>query len=355
LTYNGQGCAKPGIIKWHHAACYSSRDGPQLSSNELPAAGERPLLSAIQVRPKYKVDKLDTMARINYGKMYTIEHNIKVCEFGVVHERFIPLLKSSWSWVLGRDLYGNLEEEDEDQEEARDSANDEEVLFAVDVNKEELEKAKEEQRRIETHKGTQEEREPKVVASCETKKRERTTIELSSEPTRDEGGSGGTEAVRSSETKKPESTAVQLLDLLKYASGTRKLEVVKSQETKEPEPRIVVDSPESDRDESISNALAAQVSKSEKHPSIWKSEMMEAPSRPEERQLARFLHQYRADNDSAIDVKTQRTHLSGAPSIPSKTADILPKTSLICEVEEWRQLLAEEMLSFQFTSISSQN
>lgn len=38
----------------------------------------------IQVTPKSPRDKLDPMSRINYAKIYTVEHNVKVCFIGQI-------------------------------------------------------------------------------------------------------------------------------------------------------------------------------------------------------------------------------------------------------------------------------
>lgn len=46
-------------------------------------------------------------SRINFAKIYTVEHNVKVYDFGDVHEKFVTQLLASWTWVLNRDLNGN--------------------------------------------------------------------------------------------------------------------------------------------------------------------------------------------------------------------------------------------------------
>jgi hypothetical protein len=47
---------------------------------------------SIRVSPKEKKAKMDPKSRLNYAKIYTIEHNVKVKPYGVVHHHFIHLL-----------------------------------------------------------------------------------------------------------------------------------------------------------------------------------------------------------------------------------------------------------------------
>lgn len=44
------------------------------------------LPEAIRVRADDPTDKLSTMSRIHYGKLYTVEHNLKVRNFGIIHQ-----------------------------------------------------------------------------------------------------------------------------------------------------------------------------------------------------------------------------------------------------------------------------
>jgi len=40
--------------------------------------------------------KADRMARIDFGRMYTVEHNVKVLDFGNVHTSHLGRLQSQW-------------------------------------------------------------------------------------------------------------------------------------------------------------------------------------------------------------------------------------------------------------------
>jgi hypothetical protein len=65
----------------HHAIIYSSKDLPK----ELEGEGK---LSKAPIRVKIDnlYDKLDPESRVNYSKLYTVEHNIKVQFIGEVYE-----------------------------------------------------------------------------------------------------------------------------------------------------------------------------------------------------------------------------------------------------------------------------
>jgi hypothetical protein len=49
--------------------------------------GEKKLLKkAVRVTGTSPKDKLDKASRVNYSKVYTIEHNLKVCFIGQIHK-----------------------------------------------------------------------------------------------------------------------------------------------------------------------------------------------------------------------------------------------------------------------------
>jgi hypothetical protein len=79
-------------------------------TGEAPTKGERGMLASIRVRPAYRGDAIFPSSRINYAKLYTVEHNVKVYEFGDVHEKSLPLLKSSWDYVFRADLQGRVQD-----------------------------------------------------------------------------------------------------------------------------------------------------------------------------------------------------------------------------------------------------
>jgi hypothetical protein len=48
--------------------------------------GERLFKKPIKVEPLSSRDKLANESRVNYSKLYTVEHNVKVCFIGKIHD-----------------------------------------------------------------------------------------------------------------------------------------------------------------------------------------------------------------------------------------------------------------------------
>jgi hypothetical protein len=77
LTYGGRGLLKPGAHPEDHAVIYSSESGgPYLQD------GEQIGMKAVEVKIKDQSNKLDPLSRLNYAKLFTIEHNVKVFWIG---------------------------------------------------------------------------------------------------------------------------------------------------------------------------------------------------------------------------------------------------------------------------------
>lgn len=85
VTYKGKG-VKKDVAKDEHAIVYTTRDAPNPSPDERPKRGEKPMRTAIRVQTDERGDKLAEMSRIDYGRVYTVEHNIKAMAFGWIHE-----------------------------------------------------------------------------------------------------------------------------------------------------------------------------------------------------------------------------------------------------------------------------
>jgi hypothetical protein len=120
-TYGNRGVAKPGTTKCYHSIIHTSSAPPAPKSNEAPdvASGERPMLNPIRVRPRKRTDKMDPMSRLNYSKMYTVEHNVKVYDFGTVHENFLHVFKKqfAWAWQFEPESSDDDDEDDDDDDE----------------------------------------------------------------------------------------------------------------------------------------------------------------------------------------------------------------------------------------------
>ena len=74
---------------------------------------------------------LDTMSRLNFGKIYTVEHNVKVFDFGQVYKEFGHVLYRQFQEVLNRRMQPTaqavgaiqtIQEVEEDDDESGDDS-----------------------------------------------------------------------------------------------------------------------------------------------------------------------------------------------------------------------------------------
>lgn len=130
-TYNGQGAAKPGLIKNQHAIIFTGSRAPEPKHDEGPDPSnplEQGMRPSIRVKQKVYKEKLDKMSRLNYRKIYTVEHNVKVRDFGEVHKDYEERLVSNFysAWGFQRTLASsNAEDSDEEEENGEDEDDNE--------------------------------------------------------------------------------------------------------------------------------------------------------------------------------------------------------------------------------------
>jgi hypothetical protein len=86
-TYGGRGVTKPGISARHHAPLVVK------GQKERVLEGEKGLLPALHVILENE-STIDPLARINFGKIYTVEQNVKVCSIGRIAPEDIPVLRT---------------------------------------------------------------------------------------------------------------------------------------------------------------------------------------------------------------------------------------------------------------------
>ncbi|KAF2758934.1 hypothetical protein EJ05DRAFT_326877 [Pseudovirgaria hyperparasitica] len=139
-TYSGQGVGKLGEVKKYHAIIYTGDDCPAPTPLEIPVhgSGEEPMGHPIAVQVKDADNKLDPMSRINFQKIYTVETNVKVYDFGRVVDDNGSLSSLRWQFnhallnvsndqlpseriiaggTAGRREKEKIKEEEEEQEE----------------------------------------------------------------------------------------------------------------------------------------------------------------------------------------------------------------------------------------------
>lgn len=87
MTYGDQGVAKAHVKKSDCAIIYIGKTPPKPRDNERAfRPGEAPMRpNPIRVDPDERGTILSAMSRINFGKVSTIEHNVKVKSFGMVN------------------------------------------------------------------------------------------------------------------------------------------------------------------------------------------------------------------------------------------------------------------------------
>ena len=78
VTYGFQGVLKNGVRPEDHAIVYSGKN------EVLEGEGKLPLQKPIRIETKDASQKLDPRSRLNYAKLYTVEHNVKVFFIGRV-------------------------------------------------------------------------------------------------------------------------------------------------------------------------------------------------------------------------------------------------------------------------------
>jgi hypothetical protein len=99
-TYRGRGVAKKNLTKNDHAIIHTGIEPPKPAEGEHPMKhNEAAMRPPIQVVGRERGAKMDTMSRVNYRKIYTVEHNVKVFDFGNVHQDDIENLVSNFNNV----------------------------------------------------------------------------------------------------------------------------------------------------------------------------------------------------------------------------------------------------------------
>ncbi len=95
LTYEGRACTKKGIKADRHGIIFSHGMRPRLVKDE-PQLGFDPVRMLIQAEG----EKLFDTSRVNYSKLMTIEHNVKVFFIGRIApndlDRFSDAIETCW-------------------------------------------------------------------------------------------------------------------------------------------------------------------------------------------------------------------------------------------------------------------
>lgn len=98
LTYGGQGATKAGVRASDHAIVHDANE-----SEPDAAPGELLGKYALRIVLEVEGETLDPMSRIDFGKVYTVQHNIKVMNVGRIHKLDIRSLKRSYNESMRMD------------------------------------------------------------------------------------------------------------------------------------------------------------------------------------------------------------------------------------------------------------
>jgi hypothetical protein len=95
-TYGHKATTKSGVKLEDHAIVYMDDAKPKRLKDESKLSKD-----AIQVIRRSPRDKLEPDSRINYAKMYTVEHNVKVLFIGKLakesEKRFMIDFDATWA------------------------------------------------------------------------------------------------------------------------------------------------------------------------------------------------------------------------------------------------------------------
>lgn len=128
-TYTGRGVSKPGVEKHHHAIIFTGKKEPKAKPEESPRQGEYGMRSSIKAKANHQGDKMDPMSRLNFAKIHTVEHNVKVYDFGKVDDADLHKLTSTFRLVWKLDVPeeggdGDDDDDDDDDEDGEEEEDD---------------------------------------------------------------------------------------------------------------------------------------------------------------------------------------------------------------------------------------
>ena len=99
-TYSGQATTKPGVIRDQHAPVFRQGYRPEILPDESQP-NEPQLQKPIEIKLENEEIDVSPKSRINFGKPYTIEHNVKVKNIGRVVGESVRELEYHLAHFLG--------------------------------------------------------------------------------------------------------------------------------------------------------------------------------------------------------------------------------------------------------------
>jgi hypothetical protein len=96
VSYNGRGVAKQATVKATHAIIYTGTSEPLHKKSKIPRANQSPMITGIRIIPIDEHNTLHPMSRLDFGRMYHVEHHMEVLYYGNVEKEFMEILTSRW-------------------------------------------------------------------------------------------------------------------------------------------------------------------------------------------------------------------------------------------------------------------
>ncbi|KAL9115305.1 MAG: hypothetical protein Q9187_007317 [Circinaria calcarea] len=90
-THGGRGVARKGLNQEEHCIVYTSSKPPKKLEGETKMRKD-----PIHVRAISSSEKLDPLSRVNFSKVYPVEHNIKIKEIGLISGTDLKRLIGYW-------------------------------------------------------------------------------------------------------------------------------------------------------------------------------------------------------------------------------------------------------------------
>ena len=103
LTYSKRGTTKAGVDPTTHAIIYTPDPGPGRLSEETGMT-KKP----IRVNPVTPSQTLDPLSRVNFARVYTVDHNVRIMPVGQVAEDSMHRLVAYWLNEMTRQKWREL-------------------------------------------------------------------------------------------------------------------------------------------------------------------------------------------------------------------------------------------------------
>jgi hypothetical protein len=123
-TYSNRGTTKPGVNPNEHAPVVRQGYGPYV----LP--GEQGLKEPIEIKLENEQIDISPVSRINFGKVYPIEHNVKVKNIGRVVGTSVKRLEHYSAQFLGWEVVPKQPTEYADETDANEELTTRQYTYA---------------------------------------------------------------------------------------------------------------------------------------------------------------------------------------------------------------------------------